>query len=44
MLTADTQLDVGAGLFAQLDRRLHQLADTLLVEPCEGIGLIDLLV
>ncbi len=44
MLTADAQLDVGAGLAAQLGSQLNQLAHAVLIQTGEGIGLADLLV
>ena len=44
VLAADTQVDVGAGLLAQLGGHGHQLAYAVLIQVGEGIGLIDLLV
>ena len=44
VLAADAQLDVGAGLLAQLDSHVNQLADAHLVYLGEGIVFIDLLV
>ena len=44
MLAADAQLDVGAGLLAQVGSHLHQFANADLIQLCEGIGLVDLLV
>ena len=43
MFAADAELDVGTGLLAELDCNLHELADTVLVNACEGIALKDLL-
>jgi len=43
-LAADAQVDVGAGLAAQLGGHVHQLANALLVQTGEGILLVDLLV
>ena len=42
VLTADTKVDVRANLAALLCCHSDQLADTVLVKVCEGIGLIDL--
>ena len=44
VLAADAQLDVGAGLTAEIGCHLDQLADADLVEAGEGIVLVDLLV
>ena len=44
VLTADTELDVGAGLAAEVSCEGNELADAILVELSEGIVLIDLLV
>ena len=42
LLAADPQLDVGAGLAAQLTGHLHQAAHADLVQTGERVGLIDL--
>ena len=42
VLTADTQLQVGASAAAQLSGHLDQLTNTVLVQAGEGIALIDL--
>ena len=42
LLAADAQLDVRAGLAAQLAGHLHQTAHAHLVQTGEGIGLVDL--
>lgn len=44
MFAADTQLDVRAGLLAQLYSHLHQLADAFLIQLLERVGLINLVV
>ena len=44
VLAADAQLDVGAGLAAQLGSHLHQLAHAVLIQTGEGIALEDLVV
>ena len=43
MLTADTQFDVRAGLLAELSSHLNQLANAILIQLLERIGLVDLL-
>ena len=42
LLAADAQLDVRAGLAAQLAGHLHQTAHAHLIQLGEGIGLVDL--
>ena len=44
VLAADAELDVRAGLLAELNSHLNQLANAVLVKASERIGLIDLLV
>ena len=44
VFTADAQLDVRAGLTAQLGSHLDQLADANLIEVCKRIELINLTV
>ena len=36
------QFDVGAGLTAQTDSQFDELAHAILIQLCEGIGLVDL--
>ena len=43
VLAADAEMDVRTGLAAQLSSHLNQLAYAVLIQMCEGIGLIDLL-
>ena len=43
VLAADTKLDLRAGLTAVLDCHLNQLADALLIQASERVGLQDLL-
>ena len=42
VLAADAAVQIGAGLFAEFDRHIHQFADADLVEPCKRIGFVDL--
>ena len=44
VLAADAQLDVRTGLLAQIAGHLDQLAYAVLVEFCEWVELVDLLV
>ena len=44
VLAADAQVQISAGLTAQLGGHLHQLAHASLVQLGEGIALVDLLV
>ena len=42
VFAADAQLDIGAGSSAHIGSHLHQSAHAVLIQSCEGIGLIDL--
>ena len=44
VLAADAELDVRAGLLAELSSHLNELADAILVKAGERIRLVDLLV
>ena len=42
VLTADTTVEFGTGAFTKLNSHLHQAANAVLIQLCEGIVFVDL--